>query len=176
MWVNYSVLLFSLVLTTGGLFTFVFRRLFAFFTQRLGPNRVGPFGVFQLVADGLKLIAKEDITPARVDKPLFRMAPYLAITPFVMAFAPIPFTDTLIFSNVAVGIVFILAISALSPLAEITAGWASNNKYAIYGGVRAAALDFSYEIPMVLAVVGVVMMAGTLNTVGIVESQRELWY
>lgn len=175
-WALLSVTIFSVVLTTGAVFTFVFRRLFAFFTQRIGPNRVGPFGLFQLVADGLKMITKEDVIPARADKALFRLAPYLAVAPFVMAFAPIPWTGDIVFSNIGVGIFFILAISAVSPLAEITAGWASNNKYAIYGGVRAAALDFSYEIPMVLSVLGVVTLAGSLSTVEIVESQRAFWY
>lgn len=175
-WVSLSVTVFSLVLTTGGLFTFVFRRMFAFFTQRIGPNRVGPFGILQLVADGLKLVAKEDIIPARVDRPLFRMAPYLAVTPFVLAFAPIPWTQTLIFGNVATGIFFILAISAIAPLSEITAGWASNNKYAIYGGVRAAALDFSYEIPMILSAIAVVLLAGSASTVDIVMAQEGLWF
>jgi NADH-quinone oxidoreductase subunit H len=171
-WVTLSITVFSVVMTSGALFTFVFRRLFAFFTQRIGPNRVGPFGLFQLVADGIKMVTKEDIIPARADRPLFRAAPYIAIVPFVMAFAPIPWTGDVIFSNVGMGILFILAISAVSPVAEIAAGWASNNKYAIYGGVRAAALDFSYEIPMVLAVLGVVVLSGTLDTVGIVEAQR----
>jgi NADH-quinone oxidoreductase subunit H len=175
-WLIGSVLLFSVVLTTGGLFTLVFRRMFAFVTQRIGPNRVGPFGLFQLVADGLKLITKEDIIPAKADRKLFRMAPYLAVAPFVLAFAPIPWSETIIFSNVGVGILFILGISAISPLAEITAGWASNNKYSIYGGVRAAALDFSYEIPMVLAAVGVIMLAGSANTQDIVEAQRGVWF
>lgn len=175
-WLIGSVLIFSVVLTTGGLFTLVFRRMFAFVTQRIGPNRVGPFGLFQLVADGLKLIGKEDIIPARADHKLFRLAPYLAIAPFVMAFAPMPWASGLVFGNVGVGILFILGISAISPLAEITAGWASNNKYAIYGGVRAAALDFSYEIPMVLSVLGVVLLAGSMNTNDIVASQRGVWY
>lgn len=171
-WITLSITVFSVVLTTGAIFTFVFRRLFAFFTQRIGPNRVGPFGILQLVADGIKMVTKEDIIPARADRPLFRVAPYIAIVPFVMAFAPIPWTGDVVFSNVGMGILFILAISAISPVAEIAAGWASNNKYAIYGGVRAAALDFSYEIPMVLAVLGVVVLSGTLDTVGIVEAQR----
>lgn len=175
-WAITAGLLFSLVLTTGGIFTFVFRRLFAFFTQRIGPNRVGPFGLFQLVADGLKLITKEDIIPRAANRPLFRFAPYLAVTPFVMAWAPIPFSDDIVFTNIGVGIIFVLAISALSPLAEVTAGWASNNKYAIYGGVRAAALDFSYEIPMVIAVIGVVLLAGSMSTVAIVEAQSGLWF
>lgn len=175
-WIAGSVIVFSIALTVGGLFTLIFRRLFAFFTQRLGPNRVGPFGLLQLVADGLKLITKEDITPKAANKFLFRFAPYMAIAPFVMAFAPIPFSETLVFSNIAVGIVFILAISAVTPIAEITAGWASNNKYAIYGGVRAAALDFSYEIPMVLAVVGVILLTGSMSTVDIVNAQRGLWF
>lgn len=175
-WIAGSVILFSVALTVGGLFTFIFRRLFAFFTQRIGPNRVGPFGLLQLVADGLKLISKEDITPKAANKWLFRFAPYMAIAPFVMAFAPIPFSETLVFSNIAVGIVFILAISAITPIAEITAGWASNNKYSIYGGVRAAALDFSYEIPMVLAVIGVILLTGSMSTVDIVNAQRGLWF
>ena len=171
-WGIASGVLFTIVLSTGGLFTLVFRRLFAFFTQRLGPNRVGPFGLFQLVADGLKLVSKEDIVPRAASKTLFRLAPYLAITPFVMAWAPIPFSNDLILTNIGVGIIFVLAISALSPLAEITAGWASNNKYAIYGGVRAAALDFSYEIPMVISVVGVIMLAGSMSTIDIVNMQK----
>ncbi len=175
-WVLLSVIIFSVVLMTGGIFTLVFRRLFAFFTQRIGPNRVGPYGVGQIVADGIKLVSKEDIIPLRADRKLFRLAPYLAIAPFVMAFAPIPFTDVLILSNVGVGILFILAISALSPLSEITAGWASNNKYAIYGGIRAAALDFSYEIPMTLSVIGIIILTGTMDTVGIVHAQRDLWF
>lgn len=175
-WAVASGLLFAVVLTTGGIFTFVFRRLFAFFTQRIGPNRVGPFGLFQLVADGLKLITKEDIIPRAANRRLFRFAPYLAVTPFVMAWAPIPFSDGIILSNIGVGIVFVIAISALSPLAEVTAGWASNNKYAIYGGVRAAALDFSYEIPMVIAVIGVIVLAGSMSTVAIVEAQSGLWF
>jgi NADH-quinone oxidoreductase subunit H len=145
-------------------------------TQRIGPNRVGPFGLFQLVADGLKLVTKEDIIPARADRRLFRLVPYIAVVPFVMAFAPLPWASGLVFGNVGAGILFVVGISAISPLAEITAGWASNNKYAIYGGVRAAALDFSYEIPMVLAVVGVVILSGTPNTNGIVEAQRDVWF
>lgn len=175
-WLLQAVMLFSLVLTMGGLFTFVFRRLFAFFTQRLGPNRVGPFGLFQFVADGLKLVTKEDVTPALADKPLFRAAPYLAVAPFVVAWAPIPFSGEVIFSNIGVGIIFILAISALGPLGEITAGWASNNKYSMYGGVRAAALDFSYEIPMVISALGVILLAGSMNTVEIVNAQDSLWF
>jgi NADH-quinone oxidoreductase subunit H len=175
-WIIASVSLFSLVLTVGGLFTFTFRRLFAFFTQRVGPNRLPLFGVFYLVADGLKLISKEDITPKNADKWLFKFAPYLAISPFIMAWAPIPFASNMVMSNIGTGIIFVLAISALSPLAEITAGWASNNKYAIYGGIRAAALDFSYEIPMVISVAGVIALAGTMSTVGIVDSQRAVWF
>lgn len=175
-WFIGGLILFSAVLAVGGVFTIVFRRMFAFFTQRIGPNRVGPFGLLQVAADGLKLVTKEDIIPAAVDRKLFRLAPYLAVAPFVAAFAPMPWSHTVILSNVGVGILFIVGVSALSPLAEITAGWASNNKYSIYGGVRAAALDFSYEIPMLLAVVGVIILAGTPNTEGIVLAQRNVWF
>lgn len=175
-WSVQAVLLFALVLTTGGLFTFVFRRLFAFFTQRIGPNRVGPFGLFQFVADGIKLVTKEDITPARAEKPLYRAAVYMAVAPFVLAWAPIPFAENVIFSNIGVGIVFILAISALGPVGEITAAWASDNKYSLYGGIRAAALDFSYEIPLVLSALGVILLAGSMNTMEIVQAQEGLWF
>lgn len=175
-WAVASVLLFTVALTVGGLFTWVFRRLFAFFGLRKGPNRVGPFGILQFAADGVKLLTKEDIVPKNADNWTYRLAPYLVVTPFVLAFAPLPFSETIIFSNLGFGLLFILAISALPPLGELLAGWSSNNKYAMYGSIRAAALDFSYEVPMVISAASVVLLAGSLNTQELVIAQGGAWF
>jgi NADH-quinone oxidoreductase subunit H len=171
-----SVLLFTVVLSIGGVFTFAFRRIFARMGQRKGPNRVGPQGVLQFLADGAKLISKEDIRPAKADKLAWTAALYVAVVFTVMAWAAIPWGRELVFSNVGTGVLLILAMGAIAPLAEIMAGWGSNNKYSLYGGVRAAALDVSYEIPMVFSVAAIVLMTGSLSTVDIVESQLNLWF
>ncbi len=171
-----SVLVFTAVFATGGLFTFAFRRIFARMGQRVGPNRVGPFGIMQFLADGLKLIGKEDIKPARADPLTWRAAVYVAAIPTALAWAPLPWSDKIIFSNVATGILFIFAVSAIAPLAEILAGWGSNNKYSLYGGVRAAAMDVSYEIPMMFATASILLMVGSLSTQDIVLAQAGLWF
>ncbi|MFA5943775.1 MAG: complex I subunit 1 family protein [Candidatus Thermoplasmatota archaeon] len=166
-----AVLLFTVVLSIGGLFTFAFRRIFARMGQRRGPNRVGPQGILQFLADGAKLISKEDIRPAKADKLAWTAALYVAVVFTVMAWAAIPWSRDLVFSNVGTGVLLILAMGAIAPLAEIMAGWGSNNKYSLYGGVRAAALDVSYEIPMVFSVAAIVLITGSLSTVDIVEGQ-----
>ena len=171
-----SVVLFTVVLSIGGVFTFAFRRIFARMGQRKGPNRVGPQGILQFLADGAKLISKEDIRPAKADKLAWTAALYVAVVFTVMAWAAIPWGRELVFSNVATGVLLILAMGAIAPLAEIMAGWGSNNKYSLYGGVRAAALDVSYEIPMVFSVAAIILMTGSLSTVDIVESQLNLWF
>jgi NADH:ubiquinone oxidoreductase subunit H len=170
-----SVVLFTVVLSIGGLFTFTFRRIFARMGQRKGPNRVGPQGILQFLADGAKLISKEDIRPAKADKLAWTSALYIAVVFTVMAWAAIPWSRTLVFTNVGTGVLLILAMGAIAPLAEIMAGWGSNNKYALYGGVRAAALDVSYEIPMVFCVAAVLLITGSLSTLDIVERQAALW-
>ncbi len=171
-----SVLVFTVVLATGGIFTFAFRRIFARMGNRMGPNRVGPQGILQFLADGLKLIGKEDIKPAKADSIAWRAAAYVAVVPMVIAWSPLPWSENLIFSNVAVGLLIIFAFSAIAPLGEIMAGWGSNNKYSLYGGVRAAALDVSYEVPMTFALLAIVMATGSLNTQDIVRAQDGLWF
>ena len=171
-----AVLLFTVVLSIGGVFTFAFRRIFARMGQRRGPNRVGPQGILQFLADGAKLISKEDIRPAKADKLAWTAALYVAIVFTVMAWAAIPWSRELVFTNVATGVLLILAMGAIAPLAEIMAGWGSNNKYSLYGGVRAAALDVSYEIPMVFSVAAIVLMTGSLSSIDIVDSQLGLWF
>jgi NADH-quinone oxidoreductase subunit H len=173
-----AVLMFTVVLTIGGLFTFAFRRIFARMGQRPGPNRVGPQGIFQFLADGAKLISKEDVRPAKADRLAWTAALYVAVVFTVMAWAPIPWGGQVGFiPNVGTGILLILAMGAIAPLAEILAGWGSNNKYSLYGGVRAAALDVSYEIPMVFAVAAILLITGSLATNDIVNAQQNhLWF
>lgn len=169
-----GLLLFFAV--SGGVLTYVFRKLFADFGQRLGPNRVGPFGALQFLADGVKLVAKEDIIPARVERWGFRLAPYLTFVPAVLAFSPLPFGERLILTDVRVSLLLIFALAALTPLGEILAGWASSNNYSLIGALRAGAMDVAYEIPLLLAALSVMILAGSSRTVEIVEAQRGLWF
>lgn len=171
-----ALLVIVLVLTIVPGFVWGMRKIFADIGSRHGPTRVGPFGLLQTLADGVKLMTKETIVPARADKFAFLLAPYLAIIPVLLAFAPLPWSGGVILGNVGAGILFILAIGAISPLSEVLAGWSSNNKYSMYGGLRAAAMDVSYEIPMVISAVAVVLLAGTLNTQGIVAAQQPWWF
>ncbi|MGB1587173.1 MAG: complex I subunit 1/NuoH family protein [Thermoplasmatota archaeon] len=171
-----AVIMFTVVLAIGGIFTFAFRRIFARMGNRMGPNRVGPAGIFQFLADGIKLISKEELRPARADRLAWGGAVYVAVIFTVLAWAPLPWSQGVYFSNVGTGILFILAASAIAPLAEMMAGWGSNNKYSLYGGVRAAALDVSYEIPMMLAIGSLLLITGTMSTQGIVESQAGMWF
>jgi len=171
-----SVIVFTVVLTIGGLFTFVFRRIFARMGNRSGPNRVGPNGWFQFLADGLKLISKEDVRPARADRLAWGLAAYVAVAFTVVAWAPIPWSEDIYFTNIGTGVLFILALSAVAPLGEMLAGWGSNNKYSLYGGIRAAALDVSYEIPLLFAVGSVILITGSLATQDIVTEQAGLWF
>ncbi len=171
-----SVILFTVVLASGGIYTFAFRRIFARMGRRSGPNRVGPQGILQFLADGAKLITKEDVRPAKVDRIAWGSAVYVAVAFTVMAWAAIPWSRDAIFANVGIGVLLILAAGAIAPLAEILAGWGSNNKYSLFGGVRAAALDVSYEIPMLFSIASILLITGSLNTVDIVDAQHGMWF
>jgi NADH-quinone oxidoreductase subunit H len=171
-----ALIVVLLVLTIVPGFVWGMRKIMADIQSRHGPTRVGPFGLLQTLADGVKMIFKEDVIPARADRLTFILAPYLAIVPVLLAFAPLPWSGGVILGNVGAGILFILAIGAISPLGEVYAGWGSNNKYGLVGGLRAAAMDVSYEIPMVISALAVVMLAGTLNTQGIVAAQQPFWF
>jgi len=154
------------------------RKIIARMQDRIGPNRVGPFGLLQTVADAVKLLAKEDIIPARVDKILFILAPILVLSASLMAWAVIPWSPGVVPSDINVGVLFILAMGGLPVLGVIMAGWSSNNKYALLGGMRSAAQLISYEIPGVLAALVPVMLAGTMSLTGIVRAQEQtapLW-
>jgi len=145
--------------------------------SRLGPARVGGrFGVLQTAADALKLLLKEDIIPARADRALFVLAPLVTFLPAIMVFVVLPFARRWVPADLDVGVLYVIAISSLPALGMMMAGWGSNNKYALLGGMRAVAQLMAYEVPLVLAVLNVAAYTGTLSTVGIVEAQRTGWF
>lgn len=152
------------------------RKVLAWFTQRKGPNRVGPWGLLQTLADGVKLLFKEDIMPKGTNKFLFTLAPALFFLPSFVFFGLIPFTDQLLAVALPAGALFVFAISSISVVGLVLAGWASNNKYSLLGGMRSAAQAISYEIPLVMSVLAVALFAGTMNIGTIVQAQQgPLW-
>jgi NADH-quinone oxidoreductase subunit H len=155
------------------------RKVSAHFQDRLGPMRTGPHGTLQTIVDTIKLMQKEDVVPATADRIVFFWAPIVAFLAAFMAYAVIPFGKGLIASDLNIGILYIIAITAFTVISLLMAGWASNNKYALLGGMRSAAQIISYEVPLTLSVLGAVMLAGTLSMNGIVEAQGPYfwrWY
>lgn len=145
---------------------------------RFGPNRVGPFGLLQPIADVVKLLFKEDFTPRGANRAIFVMAPMLAVIPALITFSVIPFGPgpALVGTDINVGLLLFLAMSSLGVYAVVLGGWASNNKYALLGGLRSSAQMISYELAMGLSTIGVVLMAGSLSMVDIVSAQQKMWF
>ncbi|HOX45604.1 MAG TPA: NADH-quinone oxidoreductase subunit NuoH [Myxococcota bacterium] len=166
-----AALVFVVALTYAGIITWVERRVAGRTQSRVGPNRVGPFGFLQWLADGAKMILKEDVIPAQADGPMFRLAPYACMLGVFTAFVSVPFGQLLIAADLNVGILFLLAITSLVVVGVLMAGWASNNKWSLLGGVRSAAQIVSYELPAGLAVLVVVLGAGSLSMQDIVRAQ-----
>ncbi len=161
----------------AALLTWIERRLLGFWQDRYGPNRVGPFGLFQVLADMIKLLFKEDWIPPFADGLIFVLAPAIVMTTTLLAFAVIPIAPGIGVTDLdGIGVLFFLAMTALSVYSAVLAGWASNDKYSLLGSLRAAAQMLSYEVFMGLSFLGVVLLAGSFNLRTIVEAQRGLWY
>ena len=173
----FSGIMVSFIFINGILGAVIFsiwaeRRLYGRFQNRSGPNRWGPLGIFTSTADAIKVMFKEDVIPTDADKLLFILAPILMVFPVFMIFSVIPVGISTFVVDLNVGLLFILAITSMSGLAVVIASWASGNRVAIFSGLRAVAVLISYEIPMALSLVGVLMISGTLSLNGIVESQK----
>ncbi len=166
-----AIIILVIALLHVAYLTYAERKIIARMQQRLGPNRVGPRGLLQPIADMLKLLTKEDITPYGVDKPIFYIAPFISLVCAGTGVALIPLWENLILSNINVGLLFILALSSLASYGVILSGWGSNSRYAFLGGLRASAQVISYEIAMSLSLLSVVLMAGSLNLMDIVKAQ-----
>lgn len=147
------------------------RKISAAAQQRIGPEFAGPLGVLQPVADGLKLVFKEDIVPAKTDRLLFTLGPIIVVIPVFLSFLIVPFGQNLVISNVGMGVFLWIALSSIQPIGLLMSGYSSNNKYSLLGGLRAAAQSISYEIPLALSVLAIAMMSNSLSTIDIVEQQ-----
>ena len=175
------LLVFAATMLTVLLMIYAERRISAFIQGRLGPNRVGPHGLLQPIADGIKFLMKEDIIPAGVDKPIYLLAPAMLLIPALMTFAVIPFgSDITLFgrniplqvADVNVGILYILALTSIGVYGLVLAGWASNSKYPLIGGLRSSAQLISYELTMGLAIVSIVLLSGSLRLNDIISQQQ----
>ena len=173
------------LLTGFAYMTYIERRVIARMQNRIGPNRAGPFGLLQPVADGLKLLFKEEIIPAQVDRLLYNLAPAISVIVALLAFAVIPVGDKvnlfgrtipLYLADVNIGILYVLAISSLGVYGIVLGGWASNSKYSLLGGLRSSAQMISYELALGISLIGVLMLTGSLSLVDIVNAQENVWF
>jgi NADH-quinone oxidoreductase subunit H len=174
-WLNIFGVLAGVLTTAAGLI-WLERRLLALWQDRYGPNRVGPFGLLQVVADMIKIFTKEDWIPSFADKPVFVLAPAIIMLAVLMSFAVVPFAPGIGVVDLNIGLLFFLAMSSLTVYSVMLAGWSSNSKYSLLGGMRSAAQMLSYEVFMGLSLAGVVILAGSFNLREIVEAQRRIWF
>ena len=171
-WIPLPLVLMLIGSTVGVLVViWLERKISAAAQQRIGPEFAGPLGVLQPVADGLKLVFKEDIIPAKADKWLFTLGPIIVVIPAFLSYLIVPFGQNLVITDLNIGIFLWIALSSVTPIGLLMAGYASNNKYSLLGGLRAAAQSISYEIPLALSVLAIAMMSNSLSTIDIVEQQ-----
>ncbi len=156
--------------------TWLERKIIGRIQKRIGPNRAGPFGWFQAVADMIKMFTKEDITPADADRLPYNLAPALIMISAILIFAVMPFAPGFVGAKLNVGVLYIVAVGSIGTLGILLAGWASNNKYSLLGGYRVVAMMLTYEIPMVMALLTVTLAAGSMSLVQIIEAQSGMWY
>ena len=160
------------VLVGAGLFSWVERRLIGRFHNRIGPNRWGPFGLLQPMADLVKLLTKEDLTPKSADRLLFAIVPVAMLAPVILTMAVVPFAKDTALANLNVGVLYILAVTSITSVAIFMAGWASDNRYAMFGASRGVAVLISYEVPVVMSLLGVVLLAGSMSLDDVVSAQN----
>jgi NADH-quinone oxidoreductase subunit H len=165
------VLLVNLVLLGAAVFVWAERRMLGRFHNRVGPNRWGPFGMLQPIADLVKLLTKEDLTPANADRITFLAVPIVMVMPVILVLAVVPFAKDTALADLNVGVLYVLAVTSLTSVAIFMAGWSSNNRYAMFGAARGVAVLISYEVPVVLCLLGVVMVAGSMSLSGVVAAQ-----
>ncbi|MBX5438451.1 MAG: NADH-quinone oxidoreductase subunit NuoH [Thermoflavifilum sp.] len=170
------VLILLVLLTIAAGLIYVERRMLAVWQDRYGPNRTGPFGLLQVLADMVKIFFKEDWIPPFADKKVFIIAPTIVMMAVLMSFAVIPFTPHIGVVDLNIGVLFFLAMSSMGAYSVVLAGWSSNNKYSLLGGIRGSAQMISYEVFMGLSLMGVVILAGSFNLRDIVEAQRKIWF
>ncbi len=169
-----GVLIVALSLAAG--LIWLERRLLGLWQDRYGPNRVGPFGLLQVLADMIKIFTKEDWIPPFADRPVFVLAPAVIIVAVLLSFAVIPFAPGISVVDLNIGLLFFLGMSSMGVYSVVLAGWSSNNKYSLLGGLRAAAQMLSYEVFMGLSLMGVVLLAGSFDLRAIVEAQKTVWF
>ncbi|MBN2554853.1 MAG: NADH-quinone oxidoreductase subunit NuoH [Anaerolineales bacterium] len=181
-WVIKSIIIIVIILGGFAYLTLFERRTLAFMQSRIGPNRAGPWGLLQPVADGIKLIFKEELIPAQADKILFVIAPVITVVPALILLAVIPFGprigqyDLGLAAGVNIGVLYIMAVSSIAIYGIVIAGWASNNKYALLGGLRSSAQMVSYELALGLAFIGPILLAHSLSIDTIVSAQEKVWF
>ena len=166
----------AILVPTAAMLVWFERRLLGFFQQRYGPNRVGYFGILQSLADLIKILFKHDSIPPFADRPVFVLAPLIGAMAILMSFAVIPMAPGLVVSDSNIGLLFFLAMTSMAVYSVVLAGWASNNKYAVLGGMRAAAQTISYEVFMGVSLLGVVILSGSFKLSDIVLAQEGMWY
>lgn len=171
-WMPLPMVLMLIGATVGVLVTtWLERKISAAAQQRIGPDFMGPFGLLAPVADGLKLVFKEDVVPANSDSLLFTLGPIIVVIPVFLSYLIVPFGQNLVITDVGTGVFLWIALSSIAPIGLLMSGYASNNKYSLLGGLRAAAQSISYEIPLALSVLAIVMMSNSLSTIDIVDQQ-----
>ncbi|MCW2277965.1 NADH-quinone oxidoreductase subunit NuoH [Heliophilum fasciatum] len=166
----------TLIFTNAVILVWGERKVAGFMQSRYGPNRLGPWGLFQSIADVLKLMSKEDYRPKLVDKWVWALAPIIMFAPAVAAYAVLPFGKDLVPVDLNIGIFYFIAVSSITTIPLLMAGWGSNNKYSLIGGMRAVAQMVSYEIPLVFSMLGAIMLVGSLKMSSIVEAQSHIWF
>ncbi|MBA1340274.1 MAG: NADH-quinone oxidoreductase subunit H [Pelagibacterales bacterium] len=164
------------ILVSVALIVWLDRRIWGLVQKRKGPNVVGPFGLFQTLADALKYMLKEIIIPASANKTIFILAPIVTMTLAMIAWAVIPFSETIVLSNINVGVLYLFAVSSLGVYGIIMGGWASNSKYPFLGAIRSAAQMVSYEVSIGIIIINVLLCTGSLNLIDIVLAQKNLWF